>query len=270
MTYPDLPISVKIGLATEQMRASHHMWHLVRSQAFWNSISAQDQANLTSAGWRAPRFVGTSGGGIDFLGMHRQMIPHVDHLMAQAGDPAWQNVTEWHPFPWNETDADWPMPPTWPGIDADIAQAKLPQSVPQMQQVAAQLIDPVILRQVTVDRLGTYIEFSIHGWMHYRWSAAPPTADAFALDPANDWLGAPWSSHVNKHFWKLHGWIDARIGDWERANDQQADLSAAWSGPAHHMLHSTTEAVQPQLRSEAFRFRIDQDVIADLLSIRRG
>ena len=66
--------------------------------------------------------------------------------------------------------------------------------------------------------------------MHVRWSGSPPN-DPNSADVNNDWLFSAWSSHVNKTFWKLHGWIDDRIGDWENATGQMADFSKAWIGP---------------------------------------
>jgi hypothetical protein len=36
---------------------------------------------------------------------------------------------------------------------------------------------------------------------------------------------------VNRHFWKLHGWIDDRIYGWEDARGEEADLSEGWDGP---------------------------------------
>ncbi len=56
MSYPDLPASVKVGLAIEAMREHHHLWHLVRSRNFWQSLTPQQQSQLEAQGWKAPRF----------------------------------------------------------------------------------------------------------------------------------------------------------------------------------------------------------------------
>jgi hypothetical protein len=269
MAYPDLPPSVKLGLAELPMRVDHHVWHLVRNPDYWHSLTPQEQANYAAEGWQAPRFHGTAGSGIDFLGMHRNMIPHVDHLMSQAGDPAWPKVIAWAPIPWSEIDADWPVPPSWPGINPGMASAKSAASAATNQQIADQLVDPTILRKVTIDDVGRFIEGSIHAWMHNRWSAAP-TVDVWAPEPENDYLGAPYSSHVNKHFWKLHGWIDERIANWEAANDRQADLSAAWSGPTAHLMRTMSERVGSQARASEFIFREDPAIQQEILAIPRG
>ena len=36
----------------------------------------------------------------------------------------------------------------------------------------------------------------------------------------NDFLGDPFSSHVNPAFWAFHGWIDDRLNDWFLAHQQ--------------------------------------------------
>jgi len=38
--------------------------------------------------------------------------------------------------------------------------------------------------------------------------------------PENDFLGDPFSSHVNPVFWSFHGWIDDRLEDWFRAHER--------------------------------------------------
>ncbi len=269
MAYPDLPFSAKTELASQQMREHHHLWHAVRNPQFWNALSPADQQQLVHAGWKASRFYGDAGSGIDFLGMHREMIPHVDHLLGMAGNPNWPKVIGWSPIPWNAGDADWPVPAVWAGAPQGIIDAKSAASVGTNQQIASQLTNIGVLRQITLDALGLYIEGSIHAWMHNRWSEQPGP-DLWSLDPTNDYLGAPFSSHVNKHFWKLHGWIDERIGDWERANDRQADLSGAWNGPSGH-LHSMPMAA-PALRSQLEvpqSFDVRSDIVDKVLGLRR-
>jgi hypothetical protein len=98
----------------------------------------------------------------------------------------------------------------------------------------------VQLGRLTLGELGAQIEFSVHNWMHLRWCAAisefrpdpdphRPTAIAAKWDrPSYDWLGDFYSSHVNSIFWKLHGWVDARIDDWARANGVEGPI--AWKG----------------------------------------
>ena len=79
------------------------------------------------------------------------------------------------------------------------------------------------------------MEMTLHDWLHMCWASVPrdPLNGApvpFARDPAdfalrwfgpeNDFLGDPFSSHVNPVFWGFHGWIDDRIEDWYRAQER--------------------------------------------------
>lgn len=234
MSYPELPTQVKHMLASEGMRVHHHLWHFVRSEERWRGLPAQSRQQLTDAGWVAPRFEAEPGAGLDFLGMHRQMIKMVDQAFAAANNPAWQRVEGWVPIPWADDDADWPVP-DWPDMPEPAVWARQPDTVTEMRSLVDERYrNDDYLARVSLDQLGTAVEWSIHGWMHIRWSGRRPD-NAETADPSNDWLYVPWSSHVNKHFWKLHGWIDERIGDWERANNESVDLSNAWSGPAGTM-----------------------------------
>ena len=243
MTYPDLPISVKSMLADEGMRTHHHLWHFVRSEERWNHLPQAAQEQLIELGWQAPRFETEPGSGIDFLGMHREMIAHVNHAMMAANDPNWPSVVGWDPIPWESDHTSWPVP-DWQDMPEEGEWARAEATVEEMKVlVADRFRNKDYLRRVSLDQLGTAMEFSIHGWMHLRWSATPLEFENEA-DVDNDWLAAPWSSHVNKHFWKLHGWIDERIDDWASANEVEADLSNSWSGPSaggHHG-HHTAEA----------------------------
>lgn len=266
MAYPDLPNAVKRMLASAAMRQHHRIWHAVRRKSTWNGLTPTQRQQLAAAGWQPPRFESDPGAGIDFLGMHREMIAHVNQAFSTVADPNWQRVTGWNPIPWRSDDADWPVP-NWTGAPAAAVDARSAARVQQMKTLAeTQFQRQSWLTTISLDRLGDEIEWTIHGWMHMRWSA-PPFADPNSVDPANDWLFDPWSSHVNKTFWKLHGWIDDRIGDWERANHATADLSQAWSGPPtmHHMEEAPSASVAerdlPNFKPMRFRFsqaRVDK------------
>ena len=243
MSFPDLPTVVKSMLADESLRTHHHLWHFVRNPDGWNGLPQADREALAVEGWKAPRFEDEAGSGIDFLGMHREMIEMTDRALATANDPNWPSVTGWDPIPWTDDDADWPVPAwqttappwasaeLWQGLTDVAVEARSAAQTAVMEQLAARFRDTDFLSSVSLDELGIAMEGSIHGWMHIRWSAAPHD-DAFSVDASNDWLFVPWSSHVSKTFWKLHGWIDARITDWEAATGQAADLSQTWAGPA--------------------------------------
>ncbi len=283
MSYPDLPPVVKAMLANEQHRAHHHLWHFVRNRDNWDGLSGEARDELTAAGWKAPRFVRDPGSGIDFLGMHREMIKMTNKALEAAGDPQWPSVRGWNPIPWMEDDPDWPVPewqispPQWAEEQlwrdfTNLAKdARSEERVAEMRLLAVAFRDPERLSRITLDALGIAMEWSIHGWMHMRWSG-PPYEDGFAVEPENDWLFMPWSSHVNKVFWALHGWIDERIDDWEIANGQNSDLDSAWYGPSHvsGMLHHMTNPRLLELLPSKFeRFvsmQIDHQIVDKLLS----
>ena len=244
MAYPDLPASVKTMLAAHAMREHHLLWHLVRIKRVWDNLTAADRQQFTNDGWKAPRFGNEAGAGVDFLAMHRNMIAHVNQALATAADPQWPSVIGWNPIPWTLNDADWPVP-NWANAPQEAIDARSAASVATIKSlVETHLQKPSYLASISLDKMGSEIEWSIHGWMHMRWSG-PPFSDQRSDDPANDWLYDPVSSHVNKTYWKLHGWIDARISDWEAANSATANLSSAWTGPPMHHVRSlgTAEGV---------------------------
>lgn len=236
MAYPELPSPVVAALSSRQMREHHMIWHYVREA--WPPQDARLREELRAAGWEPPRRARTAGAGIDFLGMHRDMILKVNEWLLRAGDPTYRLVSGWAPIPWDHLDPAWPMPPQYSGGPP---QAK-EQAVTDRWRARTRerYENNEWLRSIDIDALGTELENGIHNWLHMHWAAEPWFQDRNtqdADDPRNDYLGDTYSSHVNKAFWKLHGWIDDRIGAWEAANGQPADLGGAWLGPAthHHM-----------------------------------
>lgn len=222
----------------------HALWHFVRNQKEWEKLPIEEKQPLIDEGWSTPRFTDQLGAGIDFLFMHRNMIsmvnewakPPVEEGHHHAFSPI---VVGWIDVPWDHADPVWPMPKvdlmTDPVLTKMFGRSKDPVVTAQYQQ---RCIDRYNnrnwLRSVTLDSFGTELESSIHGWFHMHWSSSPP-ADPNSLDTTNDWLGSPFSSHVNRHFWKLHGWIDDRIKAWEDANGTIADISSGWDGPTDYV-----------------------------------
>ena len=268
MSAPDLPASVVSMLASANMRRHHAIWHFVRNR--WHALSAADRTRYAAEGWAPPRLnpLGRpedltpapdrdSGAGLDFLYMHRRMIEHVNEMLAEEADPAYPRVEGWSPIPWNHDDVDWPMPPVY---DPAVARAKDPSQTAAWQAtVAATFENDAWLAVQELDDVGSEIEEGIHNWMHMHWSAAPWFSQAPGQDPddpRNDYLGSTYSSHVNKAFWKLHGWIDDRITQWEQASGRAADFTGCWEGPAihghgpHHGLE-TTVRMRPLTEAEA-------------------
>ena len=246
MSAPNLPADVIAMLASPEMRTHHAVWHFVRNR--WHALSNAERQSYRAEGWEPPRLnplqrpgdttpapPRDEGSGLDFLFMHRQMIAHVNHALDEADDPDYQQVDGWSPIPWDHNDADWPMPPIY---RPDVANAKA-QSVTDLyrNQVEEMFENDDWLSQQTLNEVGAIIEDGIHNWMHMHWSAAPWFTGAPGQnrdDIRNDFLGSTYSSHVNKTFWKLHGWIDSRIEQWQQATGETADFSDSWEGPSVH------------------------------------
>ncbi|MCY9340634.1 hypothetical protein MOF28_20105 [Bacillus haynesii] len=256
MAYGDLPKKILERLSSERTRMYHALWHFVRNKESWDELSTEQREELINQGWEPPRFENEPGAGIDFLYMHRQMIRMVnewgasedshDHGGEHVHNSPDSVVSPWLDIPWNHNDPVWPMPnvsnpqPNIFGNSKEQATTDV-----YFQQVNDTFTNRSWLRTVSLDKLGSELEFGIHGWMHMHWSTEPPT-NPNSLDQNNDWLGSPFSSHVNKHFWKLHGWIDNRITAWEDANGQKADLSQGWDGPLDYITNEPHNA-SPEL-----------------------
>lgn len=101
-----------------------------------------------------------------------------------------------------------------------------------MRNMAANLRNPRVLSQLSFGAYGNLIEFTVHNWMHMRWATeqprnpdgTPAIRPPYDIDPKwdvpeNDYLGDFHSSHVNPVFWKLHGWVDDCIREWEAAHN---------------------------------------------------
>ncbi|GAC1431799.1 MAG: hypothetical protein PVS3B3_19820 [Ktedonobacteraceae bacterium] len=240
-----LPMQVITTMAQRPHRMHHFLWHEIRNN--WLSYSPQVQQQLTAMGWAPPRpardvdgnVILTNNSGEDFLYMHRQMIIFVNSILSQVNDPNYPQVVGWNPIP-SPGDPDFPVPPAW---DASVQRVKSDDFYTNpLHRWELAFADPTVLAGMALAELGSRIEGTIHNAMHMRWASQPgmmrpgvdePTqADANIPtdfdDPSYDYLGDTYSSHVNPLFWKLHGWVDARIEDWKAANGVTGEPS--WIG----------------------------------------
>ncbi|MBC7659916.1 MAG: hypothetical protein H7249_09430 [Chitinophagaceae bacterium] len=94
------------------------------------------------------------------------------------------------------------------------------------------------VKGITLSEYGHLIEMTIHNNLHTRYavegSSRPANTDpldrgSWMADwapvydtPSYDWLGDTYSSHVNPWFYRIHGWIDARIRTWLEINDYKS------------------------------------------------
>ncbi|MEQ8354651.1 MAG: hypothetical protein RH942_03870 [Kiloniellaceae bacterium] len=263
-----LPVAAAATQARRERRMHHYLWHQVRDG--WLFYDQDTRDKLARLSWEPPRPALRPDGdrrvpildnasGEDFLYMHRQMITAMNARLSQIGDSSYLEVHGWQQIPRSDN-SEYPVPPSYGSGDlrAYLDRVKSEEFfssafLPRESQFA----DPAYLNSVSLGELGTRIEFSVHNWMHMRWSREPA---AFRADPAPgqaetidpdwdnpeyDWLGDTYSSHVNSVFWKLHGWIDRRIDEWKAANRIIGEIpwTGTWVGnmpphPAPDSLHA--------------------------------
>lgn len=205
-------------------RQQHYLWHAVRGS--WNELTAaqRDIVLRLYPNWSPPNpafdasgaFMCASNAGEDFLFMHREMLGHLRGALKD------KMIQPWTTLPESATDLCY-------GFNGNSA-AKSKNKYQVIAQWESRFQDPRYLKSVSLAALGMDLEFSIHNTMHMRWAQEPtpptPDIDIFAgltVPPSfdgtqNDYLGDPYSAHVNPIFWKLHGWVDARIDGWLIAN----------------------------------------------------
>jgi N-acetylmuramoyl-L-alanine amidase/GH25 family lysozyme M1 (1,4-beta-N-acetylmuramidase) len=231
-----LPTQIRDFWARDAHRQHHALWHTFRSS--WGSLNGAQQTAAENAGWKPARFDNDPGSGLDFFAMHRRMVADANAYLALVGDPLYTRIAGWSAIPFDHADVDWPMPAVPSTSWLATSDAKTQSTTDDKQKLVTGVLEnDAEIAKMSLDRYGLEIEWQIHGWMHYHWSAGEP-ADAgksltYPDGRVNDWLGHPFSSAVNPAFWKLHGWIDDRIAQWERVHGASADaeLAGGWNGP---------------------------------------
>ncbi|MFV0278354.1 MAG: PvdJ/PvdD/PvdP-like protein [Parahaliea sp.] len=243
-------------LVSAEHRLFHQIWHASRDK--WDRLSEDKREGLRGLGWQ-PGPIGEerdargkhkhrNGSGEDFLFMHRHMLRRA--LSLQPGLTCWSRLPM--PAPFIERDRQGfiryyenrdgcSVPPAWePADDPEYAQwlrgVKGGETFFSNYQVWESLYqDPEYLARLTLGELGSEIELGIHDLLHMRWATVtrdpsngmPLFWDRNYTDfasrwfrPENDYLGDPFSSHVNPVFWMFHSWIDDRVEDWFRAHQR--------------------------------------------------
>jgi hypothetical protein len=202
------------------------------------------------------------------------MIVMTDQALTEAGE---EPISRWRTVP-EPGDTDSPVPPAWeyadpnesPGSNAATTQflihVKSDEYFERTMKVReAFLTEPGNLRRLSLGALGNIAEMTIHNMMHMRWAADPggyrpsiDLSDPAGGDPkwdqlAYDYLGDTYSSHVNPHFWYLHGWIDNLINHWADANGvQNIEWTGNWvGGPDIESSSSDAEMAMPGLEAAA-------------------
>lgn len=264
MDTSDLPLEVVEMLASQEMRTHHSRWHYVRNR--WHMMEEPEKEMYRAMDYEPPRldpvFRPTdlipapsrdAGAGLDFLFMHRRMIQRLNEVLAGVNDPNYPKVEGWKTIPWDHNDPDWPMPPAFAPY---VQSAKSIETTTFFKLEAEEKFekgDWYLGRDL--DEIGAEIERGIHSWMHMHWSDRPwfqSLPGQNRADVRNDYLGSTYSSHVNKVFWKLHGWIDDRISKWETVNNSQANFSNSWEGPMHFHDHHPVSVMAEMGGNKAF------------------
>lgn len=316
-------------LVAPEHRLFHQLWHASRDQ--WHKLPEDKRNALRGIGWqpgprdkerdaRGPR-KDRNGSGIDFFFMHRHMLGTARSM---------QDLPSWPRFPGPQPalEADrrgfaryfdnhdgFALPPTWMASGDEqytqwVSEIKAAETYHSNFQVwESQYRDPRYLAKLTLGQFGSELELGLHDWLHMRWASVPrdPSNGApvpFARDPAdfaarwyepeNDFLGDPFSSHVNPVFWHFHGWIDDRLEDWFRAHERfhpgelsrlevngvpwfapgrWVEVGDPWLGPDTHGCSTTpglqmgrTVEMDPETMKLALRitFGADDDKLQDL------
>ncbi|MFC6339897.1 PvdJ/PvdD/PvdP-like protein [Pseudomonas sp. CCM 7891] len=247
--------TLETWLVAPQHRLFHQLWHASRDK--WHKLPENKRDALRGIGWqpgprdrerdaRGPR-KDRNGSGVDFFFMHRHMLRTARSMQDL---PSWPRF----PLPQPELARDrlgfiryfdnydgFSVPPTWVSSGDDtftqwVSDIKSAETYGSNFQVwESQYRDPAYLSRMTLGQFGSEVELGLHDWLHMRWAsvARDPSNGApapLARDPAdfagrwfgpqNDFLGDPFSSHVNPVFWHFHGWIDDRVEDWFRAHER--------------------------------------------------
>lgn len=226
-------------LSSKEHRDWHFYWHSVRRELSFdmNNLPPSNEKlnNLARSGWiRLPEkknsyeqkdfkhFIrdhaaGGNLAGEDFLYMHRQMIKMLQVELGATGSAC---IAPWYELPKSSLDKHWPVPRAVHLFEQSKNIQYEQLELEMILDTVANLQDENYLQRVSLNRLGLDIEEHIHGKLHILY-AAPSSR---CLNPMTDNsiecsdLTHDRSSHVNKYFWKLHGFIDQLIGSWLAAN----------------------------------------------------
>ena len=195
-------------LASRRHRLQHAVWHTVRTQ--WHALKgdAGAVAEIEKRGWwpKRPPFLETggldleNGAGEDFLFMHRKMILMVEEVYADAGKtpPAgWAalpgadvpqtvykaaTVSGAERFVFDPDASGFMVPPPARDNDTD-RMMKSPAFLGGVMRPLQRLfLSTRFLSTLTLGELGNLLEFTIHRWMHLRWTHTiydPDTGKAF-------------------------------------------------------------------------------------------
>ncbi len=156
--------------------------------------------------------------GESFFYMHRQMIKMVNLELTANGLPC---ISSWQTIP-QYNDETWPAP-IWLQEPGGI-EANLIQDHKDMTMDAVAKGKPEYLRSLTLHQLGNELAYNLHRQLHDFYTDSEAEVERKCQgneykSPTCDSLSSNVSSQVNRHFWKIHTYIDFFIYKWLSAND---------------------------------------------------
>lgn len=251
----------KSYMATQNHRFSHIMWH--GFQNAYHALTADQKSLLLQIDSRfKPRapyrdangatitLAKDNSGGEDFLFMHRQMVMQTRSMYYMANLPC---LASWKTTP-PANDSVWPVPP---GNNS----TKSASTYQHMKNLEKKFFrNRAWLKRRSLSQVGYALSFSIHGIFHFRFNDQNKersfgTRPALTLDnldtfakwdsPNYDLLWDTYSSAVNPHFWKLHGFVDETINEWLIANGKTSiALNCTGKGSACYQWKVATDSTR--------------------------
>lgn len=249
--------TMRTYMARRDHRIWHYLWHGIRGS--WPRMSTRQRTAVgESLGvvWTRPQEPSRDfavNRGEEFLHMHRAMLGMLRDKLGQDMYEPWTTIPA-------EDDPTSPVP----------TENRDPETYAELKRWDAQAKDETFLRSKSLGEYGAWLEENLHNGAHMYWSDAAigdkygplepqsifaqSSADADATE--NDYLGSTYASHVNPVFYRIHGYVNARIEDWTRANGytsiSDAQSCAAptcykwrgvWDGPMPHAVTSDATIV---------------------------
>jgi hypothetical protein len=257
---------MKSMMAMRSHRIWHFLWHGIRNA--WPEMAASERQQVRTrlgVAWARSdaetKAHPQADKGEEFLHMHRGMVQAVRALLGSDMYEAWTAP----PAPDSK---DYPLPN---GNTAD-SDAEYRNNVLPLHK---QAIDPSFLRSKSLGDYGVWLETGLHNALHNRFADARKagleamqgifqTPQASWDVPNADYLGSTYSAHVNPIFYRLHGYVDARIDDWVRANGYTSIADNCNGAPKCYQWKRLWEGVVPNHTAGMALMEHDEDHFKDL------
>jgi hypothetical protein len=236
---PEQQAVIRKVMSNRRHRVGHGLWHSLRD------MEPKERSEIANAfgdkRWAEPPPSKScpledkeKHGGEDFLYMHRQMIREMQDALAnnqvvvngKKRKKMVRCIAGWDTLP-ALNDKRFPVP----GKPIGVKDEKIYQVMKKWEETFK---DKEWLKGKTLNEVGELIEKTLHNYMHMRWAKEPPPHDGAPLPldnvfppgwpfdaESNDYLGDPYSAHVNPIFWKLHIFIDRFPEIWAEANGKR-------------------------------------------------